>query len=200
MEVIALSKKVPVVISLGKKAIEQLTTNKKITTCETFTQAPKAIIKVIADFIKNHVGYETGPIFCITKVNNKSVCLNTASTSTTINDIIDILMSGANNIVIEFSVDIDFVVSIGFDEFLELCDQYKIMGEEDGVFILETLEESLKIGVDIDNDDTIISFIPSLELEDCSRYFRITSDLEISTKAIFKHAEEIKLSTLNKFY
>lgn len=193
-----MAKKVPVVLSLEPSTTEQLKTNKRLTSCEMFSDVPEEFVSVITEFMVENVGFSSGPIFCVTRLGGESACLSGSMLNEdNFNSIIDMLVSSANNVIIEFSVDSDTLVSIGFEEFNELCDQFaELEGAED--VTLDMLRDSLQVGVDVE-DATVISFLPSLQLKDCARYFRITDNLEISGDSIFSGAEEITIAKINKF-
>lgn len=193
-----MAKKVPVIVSLDARAVKELKEKGKITSCNNFVDTPPAIVKAITSFMVDNIGFDSGPIFCLTKFDGDTISLRSTDFSEeTITDVVDLFVSGANNVIIEFSVESDSIASMDLSEFTDLCEQYRDLPDADE-YIPDMVIDSLTIGTDIE-DATVISFLPSLQLSDCTRYFRITEELAVDNKALFSNVEEVKIDKLNKF-
>lgn len=193
-----MAKRIPVVVSLDAKAVEELKQKGKITSCNNFVDTPPGIVNAITSYMVENIGFDSGPIFCVTKFDGETATLRSSEFGeNTLTDIVDLFVSGANNVIIEFLVDADSLASMDFDEFVDLCEQYKDLPDADD-FIPSMVIDSLSVGSNID-DATVISFLSSLQLCDCTRYFRINDDLQVDTKELFTNAEEVKVDKLTKF-
>jgi hypothetical protein len=146
--------------------------------------------------MSENVGFKTGPIFCLTRINGEAVSLHGSAFGGSL-EVIDLLPTLAGNILLEFIVDEDSIVSIGTEDFLQLVELSKTLGSDEPA-ILEMLASSLTVGVDTKSENAF-SFLSTLKWADKLRYFRYDQNWNVDKEAILDGVEEVRVSTLSEF-
>jgi hypothetical protein len=195
--VVRLDNGVAVLTIVDYATAEALFRNGKIEAYDTFHDVPDTFKDAIRTFMQNNVGYETGPIFCIVKLNGETVSLLGTVRDSGEFKLTDLLPVSAGDVVVEFLVRNDSIATIGVNRFMEVKTMAREFGEENDI-VLEELASSLMVGVSED-EDNVFCFMSSLDKKNCVRYALIDESWRAKYGSLFKGVEEGKVGSLNVF-
>jgi hypothetical protein len=189
--------KVNVLTILDYQTAEILFKNGKIDVYDTNSSVPSTFKESIREFMRENVGYETGPIFCVVKLNGVAASLIGSDVSDGGLRLTDLLPATSGDVVVEFSVRSDSIVTIGMKRFMELVELSLKYGNDNEV-LLEELMSGLCVG-SLDEENNMFCFMASLDRKNCVRYALIDESWRNKYGLLFKGVEEGNVGVLNVF-
>ena len=192
----SMSSKVDIVVAIDGEAARVLKKDGVLTDYKLCEVIPESFKWIIKTFMVENVGFETGPIFCLARMNGEPISLKESAFDGDL-VITDLLPISAGDFLLELSVDADVMVSIDMDQLFYLTQQVRELG--DNRFIEDMLKDSLRVGAEVDGADNIFSFIPEISKSNCTKFFQFDNRWNTNYSDIFSGMEEVRISELSKF-
>lgn len=190
-------KKSSVVIVLNMEAVLQLESQGCIKKCELINLIPDSFKEVVHLFMEENIGFKTEPVFCLSRLNGEPVSLSGEYVDEEFS-VIDFLPVETGDVILEFSVEEDTMVSIGVERLFELKQYYENL---DGMneTVLQLLRDSLCVGAEVEGEKNVYSFLPCLYKKDCRRYFRIDDNWDKDRSELFTKTDDIIVAQMGIF-
>lgn len=189
--------KVPLLVIIDVDTAKTLRDkNARLTECPEFDTIPAPFKEAIRLFIMDNVGFSSGPIFALSRLNDEKVSLY--STGDSGYRMEDVLPHKTGDYMFELSMPEDMIVSIGVEKLFEIKEQGEVFGFDDED-ILEMLKSELVVGIHVPGAANVFSFIPVIKQEHCSKFVRISENWEADYKDLFSNIQDISPSTLSMF-
>lgn len=189
--------KVTVIVSITEDIAYSIKHEKKYSDALPFETIPLPFNETIRKFMAENIGFDTGPIVGLVRLNNEPISLvGTAFTGDI--KITDVLSISAGDLILELSISLDQITCIGSNRLFELIGHAAAHGAEVEL-IHEMLYGSLVAASIPDDDPTIFCFLPQIRKEDCNKFIRFDSEWRPDYSDILGGIEEIPPSSMKKF-
>lgn len=164
----------------------------RISDFSTLPQIHEKTMQVIRDFIEENVGYDNLPLASLR-------CVKTGSLEGV--DFEEYLTANSNeSVLFQLEIPEDMIVSVDYDVLLECSnDMFHAIDEMDLDFSADTLRCNLTLGIEGDESDGIISFIPFLDYDKCKFFAKLSKDFKAEGNMLEDGKTQIRLKTLSSF-
>lgn len=167
-------KKVKMLTVVPANLAATLAKDKKIADYNTLPQLNATLLSFIREYMTMRVGYANLPMACL-------CCMRNGTDALSGEDILSRLpVNSKNSVLFQLEMPEDMIVSIDFDELLEISDEISKISEGDTLtleFTKDKLFDSLVLGIEESLQDPI-SFIPFLARDRCKFYAKFDSNFD----------------------
>ena len=192
-----MSTKLSIIIATDEDTVEEFSRTNVINKFDRMEVIPVSFKETVQEFMRLNIGDDSGFTFGLVKLNDSLVTLNGKDSLQGVYKVADLLPVSAGDILLEFSLTTENIVTIGVNRFLELKQLCEVIGPDDPV-LLDELKNSLSIGINCD-DENVFCFVSKLPREACVRYLIIDEDWSTSYKLLFRDLAKSNINTLDLF-
>ncbi|GHU59612.1 hypothetical protein AGMMS49975_27380 [Clostridia bacterium] len=191
-----MGRKTSILVVFESDEVKRLNKEKYVKEYDPLGLIPDVFKQPLQDFMMNNVGFDLVPMIGVTRINEGEASLKNSAFDGDLT-IMDLLPVGAGDVILEFEVDADTLVSIGMMKWLELVG-YATKFADDVETVVESLENALFTDTEA-GDGNVYSFVSKLRRADCVAYYHIDDEWNEDDSKLFEDIEEVKLKVLNKF-
>lgn len=174
----------------------ELCAKKRIKNYNTLPQLNSAVLELVKEYMAERVGYSDLPMACLCQAKSGD------GHAITGDDILTYLpVNSKNSVIFQIEMPEDMIISINFNELLEISSTADGMSTPLNDIELEILkdqlDEKMHLGIGKEVSDPI-SFIPFLDLDRCRFYAKFNDNFE-TEELNLPGIEKMSLSELASF-
>ena len=192
-----LREKVSIVLSLDMETAWFLDQEGYVLHYNTASSLSDDFVAIVQENMGKYLGNEEGFVLGLALLNGESVALRNLERNNSPFRISDVLPVSPGEVLIEFKLNADSLLTVGLNRLLDLRKLAEEFGAEHPV-VSEELTSSLKVGLDLD-EDNVLCFLPYVLRENVSSYVFIDEEFRPNYKGIFKGIEPSKINNLDVF-
>lgn len=189
-------KRVTMLTAVPANLAAELCAKKRIEDYNTLPQLNSTVLELVREYMVERVGYSNLPMACLSQAKNGEGKVITGD------DILTYLpVNSKNSVIFQIEMPEDMILSINFNELLEISSTADTMTSPPSEIELEilkdSLEDKLRLGTGKEISDPI-SFIPFLDLDKCRFYAKFNDNFE-TEELDLPGIEKMSLSELTSF-
>jgi hypothetical protein len=184
---LVMNKVVNVIVPFTVDEFNQLK-ERRINELDTFGGTSSWVSGIANRLLIEHTGYETGAIFCASRVHGNDAVLSVVGS-----DVCELFPVMVGTILAQFKIPDDRIISINSSDYLHV-----IFDDDASEYDIENWSNSFVLGfVKNKYNSTIYSIVPYLDMKDCVDYGVVDSNWDVIS--LYAEVPEINLSKLDVF-